>query len=114
MRENGGPVKADWNAGGTQNAAKEAEEKNTGGAVKLRASGGAMKMRADKRARGGSVVAAKATGGSVITAKAKGGAVPGRARGGGIGADKKPLSSAATVKHVTKGETPEDGDDKVM
>jgi hypothetical protein len=35
---------------------------------------------------------------------------PGRARGGRIGANLAPLSTAARVKHVTKGEGPEEGE----
>lgn len=35
--------------------------------------------------------------------------VPGRKRGGGVGADKTPLTTAANVKHVIKGEEPEKG-----
>lgn len=87
MRANGGPVKADWNAGEEQNAAKEAKERKKGGRVHMEAEGDKAKKRADRR---------------------------GRARGGRIGANLAPLSTAARVKHVTKGETPEEGDDKVM
>lgn len=87
VRANGGPVKADWNAGEDQNAAKEAKERKKGGSVHAEAEGDMAKKRGDRR---------------------------GRARGGRIGANRAPLSTAATVKHVTKGETPEDGDDKVM
>jgi hypothetical protein len=111
-KANGGPVKQiKWNAEGS-NTMKEADEKAKGGRIK--GEGMAPKMRMDraKRAAGGSVIA-KAAGGPV-DARARGGAVPGRARGGGIGADMKPLTTAARVKHVTPGETPEDGDDKVM
>lgn len=122
-RENGGAVKqVKWNAEGS-NAMKEADEKASGGAVKVRASGGMVKARADRSCRAaggkvakravGGVIAERAAGGEV-TARARGGAVPGRARGGGIGADKRPLSSAATVKHTTKGECDESGTDKVM
>lgn len=35
---------------------------------------------------------------------------PGRARGGRIGANLMPLSTAARVTHITKGETPESGE----
>jgi hypothetical protein len=89
-RENGGSVKQVWNAGGEQNAAKEAEEKKKGG--KVMGEGGKSKSRGDRpnRARGG------------------------RLRGEGVGADKMPLTTAARVKHVVAGETPESGDDKVM
>jgi hypothetical protein len=34
---------------------------------------------------------------------------PGRARGGRIGANRMPLSTAAKVSHITKGETEESG-----
>jgi hypothetical protein len=89
-RENGGSVKQVWNAGEGQNAAKEAEEKKKGGRVM--ADGEKSKSRSDKpnRARGG------------------------RMKGAGIGANLTPLSTAARVKTITKGETPVDGDDKVM
>lgn len=88
-RENGGPVKADWNAGESQNAAKEAVEKRKGG--KVMGDGEKSKSRSDRpsRARGG------------------------RLKGAGVGANLTPLSTAARVKHITKGETPEEGDDMV-
>lgn len=85
MRANGGPVKPDWNAGEEQNTAKEAMERKKGGPV-IQAEGDKAKKRADRK---------------------------GRARGGRIGANLAPLSTAARVKHVTKGETPEEGDDMV-
>ena len=88
-RENGGPVKQVWNAGGEQNAAKEAEERRKGGRVK--GDGEKTKMRSDRPSR------------------AKGGRVQGK----GVGANRTPLSTAANVKHITKGETPEAGDDMV-
>lgn len=88
-RENGGPVKQVWNSGGEQNAAKESEERKKGG--KVMGEGGKSKMRADRPSR------------------AKGG----RVKGEGIGANLTPLSTAARVRHITKGETPESGDDKV-
>ena len=83
MRADGGRLSSEpkWNAGGEQNAAKEAEERKKGGRI-MEAEGDKAKKRADRR---------------------------GRARGGRIGADKAPLSSAARVRHVTKGEQPEDG-----
>lgn len=89
-RENGGSVKqVEWNAQGS-NAMKEANEKKKGGRVM--ADGEESKSRSDRpnRARGG------------------------RMKGAGIGANLTPLSTAARVRHITKGETPEDGDDKVM
>lgn len=89
-RENGGPVKqVEWNAQGS-NAMKEANEKRKGGRVM--ADGEKSKSRSDKPSR------------------AKGG----RVKGAGIGANLTPLSTAARVRHITKGETPEEGDDKVM
>jgi hypothetical protein len=90
-RENGGPVKQVWEAGGETNAAKESEGKELkkGG----RAEGKMAKMRMDKPRH-------RATGG--------------RLRGMAAGADKAPLTTASKVKHVTKGETDESGSDKVM
>ena len=90
-RENGGPVKQVWNAGGEQNAAKEAEERKKGGKVGMHADGEKSKMRADRPSR------------------AKGG----RVRGEGIGANLTPLSTAAKIKTITKGETDPSGADKV-
>lgn len=51
--------KPQWNAGGTQNAAKEAEELKKGGRVKHHGEGDKAKHRADrpKRAKGGHVTA---------------------------------------------------------
>lgn len=89
-KANGGEVKQVWEAGGETNAAKEAEERKKGGRV--HGEGDSAKMRADrpKRARGG------------------------RVRGEGAGADMHPLTTASKVKHITKNESPESGDDKVM
>lgn len=84
-RADGGRLSSEpkWNAGGEQNAAKEAEERKKGGRVKhSEAEGEGAKKRMDKR---------------------------GRARGGRIGANLAPLSTAARVKHVTKGEESEEG-----
>lgn len=75
-------------AGAGSNVLKEAMERKRGGKV-MEGEGEAAKERSDRPKR------------------AKGGAVPGRARGGGIGADKKPLSSAANIKEITKGEQSE-------
>lgn len=82
-RARGGGLSSEpkWNAGGEQNAAKEAEERKRGGKVE----GEEGKKRMDRGRRGG------------------------RARGGRIGANLAPLSTAARVKHITKGETPEEG-----
>lgn len=96
-RADGGRLSSEpkWNAGGEQNAAKEAEEKKKGGRVKhAEAEGEESKKRMDKRARGGRMEKMEHKG---------------RARGGRIGANLMPLSTAARVKHVTKGEEPEEG-----
>jgi hypothetical protein len=68
-----------------------------------------------KRASGGSVVARK-HGGSAEHEHAKmhHRARGGRLRGEGVGANLTPLSTAAKVKHVTPGESPEEGDDREM
>lgn len=122
-RADGGRLSSEpkWNAGGEQNAAKEAEERKRGGKVHHHAEGEEGKKRMDKRARGGAV--ARKHGGHVEEkmheglgefkhgghAKKKEHEHKGRARGGRIGSDRMPLSSAARVKHVTKGEEPEEG-----
>ena len=85
----GGSVKETVYAGEGSNVLKEAEEKKHGGRVKMHGEGEPAKMRADRAKR------------------ARGGAVPGRKRGGGVGADSHPLSSAAKIKEVTKGEQAE-------
>jgi hypothetical protein len=101
-----------WNAGEGQNAAKEAEEKKSGGAV-ARAEGGFVKVRAHKRARGGHV-ADGAHGETHHHVKPRsmrhhhGMKVPGRARGGSV-PEKNPISGAGTVKHIVSGELPEEG-----
>ena len=84
-RAMGGGVKPVWNAGGEQNAAKEAEERKRGGKV-MEGEGEMSKKRHDRPVRG-------------------------RKRGGGVGCiNLMPLSTAAKVSHVTKGEQPEEGD----
>lgn len=88
-RAKGGGVKKDFYAGGESNVAKEAEEKKKGGRV--HGEGHEGKKRTDR-------------------ARARGGMVPGRKVGGGIGSNLHPLTTAARVKHVTKGEQPEEGD----
>lgn len=75
-RASGGSVKV--YAGGDSNVMKEARERKHGGAVK--GEGDAPKGRKDKAMRGY--------------------VKPGRARGGSVGADKHPLSSAANVKKL--------------
>lgn len=112
-RANGGSIKPDWNAGEEQNVAKEAMEKKKGGRTNHHAEGEEGKKRMDKRARGGHVKhheeeKERKHGGKMEHEEHKK-----RARGGRIGSDKMPLSSAAKVKHITKGETPEEGDDMV-
>lgn len=75
-RAAGGKVTA--YAGGDSNVMKEARERKHGG--KVDGEGDPAKMRGDKRARGG--------------------ATPGRKRGGAVGADSHPLSSAAKTKKL--------------
>lgn len=112
-RADGGRLSSEpkWNAGGEQNAAKEAEEKKRGGRVKHHeAEGEHSKKRMDKRARGGTI--ARKHGGKAEHEeheKKEHHMHKGRARGGRIGANLMPLSTAARVKHVTKGEEPEEG-----
>jgi hypothetical protein len=87
-RAEGGRLSSEpkWNAGGEQNAAKEAEERKKGGKVEHHhAEGEEGKKRMDRKERRG------------------------RAKGGRIGSNLMPLSTAARVKHVTKGEEPEEG-----
>lgn len=104
--------KPQWNAGGTQNAAKEAEERKHGGRAKhhMHGEGEHAKKRADRRARGGKVGSEEhhAVKGHSMHHR-HGMSIPGRKRGGSVGADKHPLTSAANVKHVISGETPEEG-----
>ena len=108
--------KPEWEAGGESNAAKESEQKKRGGKVKGEGHHG--KHRMDKKARGGSV--ARKHGGGVHsgnpaheTKEVKSHSMKhmhgGRARGGRIGADKAPLTTAAKVKHITPGEVAEEG-----
>lgn len=86
-RAAGGSVKQTVYAGEGSNVLKEAAERKRGGKVS-EGEGEMPKARADKRARGGGV---------------------GRKRGGGVGANLTPLSTAAKVKEITKGETPQEG-----
>ena len=111
-RAEGGRLSSEpkWNAGGEQNAAKEAEEKKKGGRVHGHEHEEHAKKRMDKRARGGAV--ARKHGGHVEEKheeKEHKHMHKGRAKGGRIGANLMPLSTAARVKHVTKGEEPEEG-----
>ena len=119
-RERGGSTKPVWEAGGGTNAAKEAEEKSEGEHLKRggkvhHGEGEKPKHRADKRARGGKV--GRATGGEVHHHIKKesmshhhGMHVPGRKKGGGVGANRVPLSTAANIKEVVKGELPARGE----
>ncbi len=102
-REKGGEV---WYNAEKSNVAKEAEDKKEGGdegvsrkkggKVHMHAEGEKAKMRHDrpKRASGG------------VVQRARGG----RLRGGGVGADRTPLSTASKIKMVTKGEIGEDAE----
>lgn len=111
----GGSTKPVWEAGGGTNAAKEAEEKSEGEHLKKggrvhHGEGEHPKGRADKRKRGGKVEH-KAAGGEVhheVKEKSMkhhhGMHIPGRKMGGGVGANRTPLSTAATIKKVVKGE----------
>lgn len=89
-RAKGGATKETVYAGEGSNVLKEAEERKRGGKV-MHGEGDEPRMRADKAKR------------------ARGGSVPGRARGGGVGSDKMPLSSAARIKRLP-GEMPEGGE----
>ena len=105
MRASGGKLssKPVWNAGGEQNAAKEAEELRHGGkAEQMHVEGEGAKKRADRRARGGKVEHEHMK----PHHRAKGG----RLRGEGVGADKTPLTTASKIKLVTKGEIGEDAE----
>jgi hypothetical protein len=102
-------------AGEGSNVLKEAEERKRGG--KVHGEGEKGKERGDRRKRGGKVERKeheRKHGGKVEHEKEEherkaGGAVsPGRKRGGGIGANLTPLSTAARIKEVTKGESSED------
>ena len=77
--------KAEVYAGEGSNVLKEAMERKRGGKVEMKGEGEEAKARSDrpKRAKGG------------------------RVKGEGIGADRMPLSSAAKIKEITKGEQPE-------
>lgn len=75
-------------AGAGSNVLKEAEERKRGGHIEGEGEKG--KARHDHKAR------------------ARGGSIAGRKRGGGIGSNLTPLSTAARIKEVTKGEQAED------
>lgn len=117
-------------AGGDSNVMKEAKERKRGGHVKhhQEVEGEHAKHRGDKRARGGKMEHhehgkhhERKHGGRMPmhgdghTAHhehgerhAKPHHTPGRKRGGGVGANLTPLSTAANIKEVTKGEMKED------
>ena len=87
----GGGVKPVWNAGGEQNAAKEALERKRGGKVEhMEGEGEKPKHRHDRaeRKRGGKAEHEKH--------RAKGG----RVKGEGVGANLTPLSTAARIKEA--------------
>jgi hypothetical protein len=114
-RAKGGSVKPDWEAGGGSNAAKEAEEKSEGEHLKKggrvhHGEGEKPKHHGAKRARGGKVHEPHHHVKEKSMEHHHGMHVPGRKRGGGVGANRMPLSTAASVKHVVKGEGPEAGE----
>jgi len=119
-RASGG--KATAYAGGDSNVMKEAHERKRGGRTEHQEGEGEhAKHRADKRARGGKAHERKHGGrmahhGDGHTSHHEHGAMhakphghhPGRKRGGGVGANLTPLSTAARISEVTKGEAKED------
>jgi hypothetical protein len=96
-----------WEAGEHTPEAKEAEEKKHGGHV--HGEGEKSKHRADKRARGGAVSHELHAIKPLSMHHKHGMKIPARKRGGGVGADKHPLTEAAKVKHIIPGEQPEEG-----
>ena len=95
----GGSVKPDVYAGEGSNVLKEAMERKRGGKVEhMEGEGEKPKHRKDhaERKRGGKAEHEKH--------RAKGG----RVKGEGVGANLTPLSTAARIREVTKGEEPED------
>jgi hypothetical protein len=115
-RASGGKLssKPEFEAGGESNAAKEAEERKHGGKVKHHGEGEKSKHRGDKaprRARGGKVSHEPHHEVKSHSMKHHHGMhIPGRKRGGGIGSNLHPLTTAAKVTHITPGEQPEEGD----
>lgn len=79
-------------AGEGSNVLKDAHERKRGGRVE--GEGDKPKGRSDKRARGGAVAAAVA---------------PGRKRGGAVGSNNKPLSTAASTKKLPMEEAGTEG-----
>ena len=108
-RAAGGATKETVYAGAGSNVLKEAEERKRGGKV-MHGEGEKGKHRADKRARGGHVSGHPKhhADGGVAHHKHMHSAHAGRKRGGGIGANLKPLSTAANIKEITPGESKED------
>lgn len=94
-------AKPEWEAGGSSNAAKEAEERKHGGHV---GEGEKPHHGAHKRARGGHVEEPHHAVKEKSMHHRHGMRVPGRKRGGGVGADMHPLTTAANIKKVVKGE----------
>jgi len=92
-------------AGGDSNVMKEAHERKRGGKVKheMEGEGEAAKARHDRphRKHGGAVKEEHKGAMKHVHKR-------GRSQGGSIGANKHPLSTAATIKEVTKGEKSED------
>ena len=117
-RAKGGKVVSMYNAADS-NVMKEAHERKRGGRVH-HGEGEEAKERHDtkKRARGGKVDGHPkhhADGGAAHHAHMHSEAAAkhpghhkGRARGGKVGSNRMPLSTAANIKEVTKGEQPED------
>jgi hypothetical protein len=100
-----------WEAGSGTNEAKESEEGKKRGGKVHKVDGEMAKHRADrpKRARGGGVGEHHHAVKAMSMKHHHGMHVPGRKQGGGIGANRTPLSTAARVKHITPGEGPEEG-----
>ena len=96
------------------NVMKEAHERKKGGRVHHHGEGEEAKARHDRkeRKRGGGVHHSghpkHHADGGVAHHKKMHHHTPGRKRGGGIGANLTPLSTAARIKEVTKGESSED------
>ena len=106
----GGSVKPDVYAGEGSNVLKEAEERKRGGRIEhMEGEGEKAKERHDrpKRKRGGKVEHEELKHGGKAEHHEKHRAKGGRVKGEGIGADRMPLSSAAKIREVTKGEQAE-------
>ena len=96
------------------NVMKEAHERKKGGRVHHHGEGEEAKHRSDRKERkhGGGVHHSghpkHHADGGVAHHKKMHHHTPGRKRGGGVGANLTPLSTAARIKEVTKGESSED------